>query len=231
MAEPLDDMLSQLPETLRESARQLVDRLYKERALIDGIAPDAHTPARFRLSPTGSAAWAIGWQPVGAIMAPTLAHEANGHYEGETLPVLCQDRLDYDEALNFNRRCLWRNTSWLWASTGAMSHAYISPLFLSDAGPCLGCLLNHFRRLSPVPELYNDLAAHTQAGRPIAPVSVPPPAAAIVQQLIVWKAALAESTEAPAALYRLHVLEMSSLEVTSHRVLIDPECPECGGRN
>ena len=26
-------------------------------------------------------------------------------------------------------------------------------------------------------------------------------------------------------------LEVASLEVTSHRVLVDPECPACGGRN
>jgi hypothetical protein len=53
----------------------------------------------------------------------------------------------------------------------------------------------------------------------------------VLRQLILWKVALAEERDASAALYRLHVLEVASLEVTAHRVFIDPECPECGGRN
>jgi bacteriocin biosynthesis cyclodehydratase domain-containing protein len=200
-------------------ARQLVDRLYSERVLVDGTAPDAHAPARCRLAPEGSAAWAIGWQPT--------AEDATAR----ALPALCQDRLDYEEALRFNRRCRETGTSWLWASTGPMGRAYVSPLFLPDAGPCLSCLLYHFRRLSPAPEFYDALAAHARAGQPIAPVPFPPAAAAIVQQLLLWKAALAEEPEPSAALYRLHVLEVASLEVTSHRVFVAPECPECGGRN
>src|SRR2546421_638029 len=126
---PLDEALGRLPEALREPAEQLVEQLYGERVLIDGTAPDAHAPSRFRLA--------------------------------------------------------------------------------------------------PAPELYDALAG----GRSITPVPFPAAATAIVQQLLVWKAALAEEPEAPAALYRLHVLEVASLEVSSHRVLVDPECPECGGRN
>ena len=133
--------------------------------------------------------------------------------------MFCQDRLDYHEALRFNRRCLETGTPWLWATTGPMGRAYVSPLFLPDAGPCLACLLNHFRRLSPAPDFYDDLSAHAAAGRPIAPVPFPGPAVEIVRQLIVWKAGLTGEPEAPAALYRLHVLEVGSLEVTSHRVL------------
>ena len=69
---------------------------------------------------------------------------------------------------------------------------------------------------------------HT-ATAPLAPLPFPPPAAVMVQQLLLWKAILAEESEAPAALYRLHVLEVSSLEVTAHRVFVDPECRACGG--
>jgi bacteriocin biosynthesis cyclodehydratase domain-containing protein len=141
--------------------------------------------------------------------------------------VLCQNRLDYDEALRFNRRCLEAGTAWLWASTGPLSRAYVSPLFLPDAGPCLACLLSHFRRLSPAPELYDALVAHARAGRPVQPVPFPEPAAAIVRHLLLWKADLARETEASAALYRLHVLEVAGLEVTSHQVFSDPECSSC----
>src|SRR5205823_14099388 len=131
----------------------------------------------------GSAAWAAGWQP----------HTAKGI--GRALPAFCQDRLDYDEALRFNRRCLETGTPWLWASTGPLGRAYVSPLFLPDAGPCLGCLLYHFRRLSPAPDLYDALADHARAGRPVVPVPFPPPAAAVVRQLLLWKADLAEQPE------------------------------------
>jgi bacteriocin biosynthesis cyclodehydratase domain-containing protein len=214
----LDEALARLPEARRESARQLAERLYGERVLIDGIAADAHAPARCRLAPEGSATWATGWQPSSA---DSMARP---------LPVLCQDRLDYEEALQFNRRCRQDGAPWFWASTGAMSRAYVSPLFLPDAGPCLSCLLSHFRRLSPTPELYDALASHARFGRPIEPVPYPEPAAALVRELIRWKALLVEETEAPEALYRLHVVEVGSLEITSHRVLVDPECAECGRR-
>jgi bacteriocin biosynthesis cyclodehydratase domain-containing protein len=216
---PLEAALARLPAEQRAPARELVDRLYGERVLVDGTAMDGHAGRRCRLAPEGSAAWAADWQPEAADPATRI------------LPVLCQDRLDYAEALGFNRRCRESGTPWLWASSGPMSRAYVSPLFLPDAGPCLGCLLYHFRRLSPVPELYDALADHSRAGRPITPVSFPPPAIAVVRQLLLWKATLAEQAEAPVALYRLHVLEVASLEVTSHRVFVDPECPECGRPN
>jgi bacteriocin biosynthesis cyclodehydratase domain-containing protein len=216
---PLEEVLGRLPSAHRLAARELVDRLYGERVLIDGTAADAHQPACWRPAPEGNADWAAGWPP-GAEVAGA-----------RPLPVLCQDRLDYDEALRFNRRCLETRTPWLWASTGPMSRAYVGPLFLPDAGPCLGCLLYHFRRLSPAPELYDALTDHARAGRPIAPSPFPPPAAAVFRQLVIWKVALAEEPVSPAALYRLHVLEVASLEVSAHRVFVEPECPACGGRN
>jgi len=215
----LDEALGRLPDTCQTTARQIVDRLYGERVLIDGVASDAHVPARWWLTPEGSAAWANGWQPIKA------------DDNARPLPALCQDRLDYEEALRFNRRCLEKGTPWLWASTGPMSRAYVSPMFLPDAGPCLCCVLYHFRRLSPAPELYDALSGHVRAGGAVVPVSFLPPAVAMIQQLLIWKASLAEEAQAPTALYRLHVLEVESLEVTSHRVFVDPECPECHGRN
>ena len=56
------------------------------------------------------------------------------------------------------------------------------------------------------------------------------PAIAIRQQLAAWKVALLAQTEPPAAAFLLHVLEVKSLEVTAHPVLVDPECPACRGR-
>ena len=222
---PFDEALAKLPEAYRTAAGQLLDRLYGERIVIDGNAADAHEPTGFLLLPEGSAAW---------LESSRHAPRDDPHAEREgyvCLPALCQDRLDYEEALRFNRRCLDAGTPWLWASTGPMSRAYVSPLFLPNAGPCLSCLLYHFRRLSPTPDLYDVLADHVRAGGAIAPVPFPAPAVAIVQQLLLWKADLAANPEPSAALYRLHVVEVASLEVTSHRVFVDPECPECRGRN
>lgn len=211
----LEEAVACLASDHRGAAKEIAQRLYGERVLIDGTAADAHVPVSVGLKAEGEAAWAKDWSP-----RPPGA--------GSTVPVLCQDRLDYDEALRFNRRRRAEGRPWFWASTGALSRAYVSPLFLPDAGPCLNCLLCHFRRLSPAPELYDLLADHARAGRPIAATPFPEPAAALVRDLLVWKASLTSQLEAPAALYRLHVVEVASLEVTSHRVFVDPECVECG---
>jgi bacteriocin biosynthesis cyclodehydratase domain-containing protein len=226
----LEDLLARLPEIRRASARELAARLYAERVLIDGSAADAHVAGPWRLAIEGSAAWAADWQPDPRGETTVLGSTDRNGCAPRPLPILCQDQLDYDELLRFNRRCLGDGTPWLWGSTGAMSRGYASPLFLPDAGPCASCLLYHFRRLSPAPELYDALVEHTRSGRSLTPVPFPPPAAALLRQLLVWKAALAQGPVAPAAVYRLHVVEVATLEVTSHRVFIDPECPECSGR-
>jgi hypothetical protein len=50
----------------------------------------------------------------------------------------------------------------------------------------------------------------------------------MLEQIVCWKARLLSEAEPPGVLYRLHVLEADTMEVSSHRVFIDPECPECG---
>ncbi len=142
--------------------------------------------------------------------------------------VLTQDRLDLAAALSFNAECLRGESPWMWVTTGPMGRGYVSPVFLPDDGPCLACLLGHFRRLSPMPEIHDELIAHVQAGGRIEPVPFPGPGAAVLARLAEWKASLLAAS-APAA-FRLHVLEVSSLEVSSHDVAADPECPACHGR-
>lgn len=146
------------------------------------------------------------------------------HRPAADVRVLRQDRLDYDAALRFNREC---RAPWIWATTGPAQRAYVSPLFLPDAGPCLECLIRHFRGLSPAAEIYDALIEHARAGGEIRPSGFPPAGAAIVEQLVAWKSAMAAEPEPPAALYRLHVVEADSLEVSLHPVLPDPECPAC----
>jgi bacteriocin biosynthesis cyclodehydratase domain-containing protein len=218
-AEPLGQALARLDERHREAAVRLVARLYGERVLVDGPAEAAHAACLYRVLPDGN--------------GPLRDHLGRTAYTGPAgataLPVLCQDRLDYEEALAFNRRCRADGTAWLWASTGAMSRGYVGPLLLPDAGPCLACLLGQFERLSPAPEIYRELRAHARAGRPIEPVPFPEEGVQILGALVLWKAAQASRRDPPAALYRLHVLDVEAMEVTAHRVFVDPECPECGG--
>lgn len=211
------EALARLDEKQRGQALELIGRLYGERVLVDASAEAAHVSAARRLVPEGSG-------PLLDLLREARAEEG----EADPLPVLCQDRLDYAAALDFNRRCRAAQLPWLWASTGPLARGYVGPLFLPDAGPCLGCLLGHFERLSPEPELHRDLLDHARRGGPVAPVPFPDDAAAILTALLRWKASLLDSPAPPPALYRLHVLELETREVSAHRVFIDPECAECG---
>jgi bacteriocin biosynthesis cyclodehydratase domain-containing protein len=214
----LVELLSLVPPPHRSSAPALVDRLYGERVLVDGPAIGAHPAVPHGLRVEGAGPLADLLRPDEAPATPALA-------------VLCQDRLDYDAALGFNdRRLQSAGGPWIWATTGPMARAYVSPVFLPDAGPCLACLLGRFRGLSPAPELYDALEEHARNGRPIEAVPFPPEGVAIAAQLVRWKRALLMEKEPPPSLYRLHVVEAAALEVTSHRVFADPECAACGRR-
>ncbi len=213
----LAEAVGRLAEGERGVALQLAARLYGERVLVDGPAAAAHPAADFRLTVEGAGA-----------LRERLEKAAAGAGPRE-LRVLCQDRLDYDAALRFNRRCRDEAAPWLWATSGPMTRGYVGPLFLPDAGPCLACLLGHFERLSPAPEIYRELTEHARQGKPIEPAPFPAECVAVLEALVLWKASLAYRREPPAALYRLHVLEVETMEVGAHRVFVDPECPECSG--
>lgn len=217
----LAEALAQLPEEHRDAAREVAARLYGERVLIDAAAAAAYTPGPFSLDIEGEGPL----RQIVTSLCPCPQATAE-----RRLCVLCQDRLDYEEALRFNRRCLDEGAPWLWVSGAALSRGYVSPLFLPDAGPCLECLFNHFRRRSPAPELYSDLIEQARQGRPIVPTSIPERALTMLAHLALWKAEAAREAKPPAALFRLHVLETATWEITSHRVFFDPECPQCAGR-
>lgn len=212
----LEQILAPLPADRQTIAIQVIERLYGERVLVDGSAIQAHAAHTYRIEAEGSGE-----------LLNLLSRSVTTEPAGTALPVLCQDRLDYHAALEFQRNCRNRGSAWLWASTGPMSRGYVSPLFLPDAGPCLGCLLAGFRRLSPAPELYDGLIEHAEKKMPIEPVPFPAEGCGILAQLVLWKAVQAALVEPPTALYRLHVLECDTMEVSTHRVLVDPECREC----
>jgi bacteriocin biosynthesis cyclodehydratase domain-containing protein len=217
----VQQLLKDVVPDRRADALRILERLYGERAVVDGSAERAHVAMRCRLAIEGT--------------GPLCDHL---HVPGEpatdgrqVLVILAQDRLDYAAALACNRRCRQEARPWLWVSTGAMQRGYVSPLFLPDAGPCFGCLLRSFQRLSPAPELYDALIAHGRNQGSFAPVPFGPAGLTILEQLVRWKAEQLAQPVAPAALYRLHVLECATMEVSTHRVFADPECPDCkGGR-
>jgi bacteriocin biosynthesis cyclodehydratase domain-containing protein len=215
---PIDAILGGLDGAIRPQARELVDRLYGERVLVDGPVERAHEPMDCALAVEGTGPLADRLASAGATTAGA-----------RRLLVFCQDRLDYAAAMEFNARRLRAGEPWIWATTGPMGRGYVGPAFLPGAGPCWACLLGQFHRLSPAPELYDSLIAHARGGHAIAPVDFPATGVEILAQLVLWKRDQLGRVDPPSALYRLHVLELDAMEVTVHRVPIDPECPACGG--
>ncbi len=185
---------------------------------MNGPVELAHEPANYAIAAEGT----------GPLVGRLAELETPLEPGATVLPVFCQDRLDYAEALAFHRRCLQTGIAWIWATIGPMSRGYVSPPFLPGAGPCWACLLGHFRSLSPAPELYDSLIDHALRGGTIEPAPFPATGVEILAQLVLWKRTQMTLGEPASALYRLHVLELETMEVTSHRVPIDPECPECG---
>jgi bacteriocin biosynthesis cyclodehydratase domain-containing protein len=193
-------------DELGPDARDIITRLYEERVLVDGTPAQAHVAGDAGFRVTGSGAL------VEALRGGTGAIE-----------VFVQDSLDHRALLAKNRAALAAHAKWMWITTGPGGRAYVGPLFVPGAGPCAACLLVHFKRLSPVPELYDVVLAHEGA---IAPTPFPPEAIAATAALARWKLSLAANPFA-APLYALHVVEVADLTITSHAPLADLECTEC----
>lgn len=192
------DALSSHPD-----ARATIERLYEERVLVEGTAAQGHVPA-------------AGYRVLGDSKLGLRS-------TGDAIDVFVQDSLDHAALLAMNRRMLDERRRWMWITTGPGGRAYVGPLFVPDAGPCAACVLVHFKRLSPAPELYDALLAH---GGSIAPTPFPEAALETVAALARWKLSLAANPMA-AALYALHVIDVGDLTVTAHAPLIDVECTQC----
>lgn len=211
-ATPVDEALAAVEPARREAARALLARLVGERVLVEGTAAQAHRPAAHRLAPEGTG---------------PLVERLAGAGEGAPLPVLCQDRLDLEAARAFGARCRAAGLPHLWLSTGPLTRAFVSPVVLPDAGPCLQCLLDRLRRLSPAPEVWAALDAHARAGGAVAPVDFPAEGLAALAAVAAWKVRALAEPAPPPAVFRLHALERDAFELTTHRVFRDPECPVC----
>jgi bacteriocin biosynthesis cyclodehydratase domain-containing protein len=205
-----DELVVTAPPAHRDDAAAVLARLLGERVLVEGTPAQAHAaqPATYRVTGTGA-------------LADRLRASARAD---ATIEVFVQDALDHAALVAHNAAALAARRRWMWVTTGPGGRAYVGPLFVPDAGPCAACLVLHFRRLSPVPDLYDALLAHTG---PMTPSVIPDGALDTTLALARWKLALVAEPLAPAALYALHVVEVDRLVVTSHAPLADPECTAC----
>jgi bacteriocin biosynthesis cyclodehydratase domain-containing protein len=183
---------------------------------VDGPASAAHRAHVHPIDVSGDGAW-----------CDRLKQHATSDAGGPRLRILCQTTLNYLAPLDANRQARRAGEFFIWVSSGALDRAYVSPLFLPNAGPCFACLLRTFQRLSPAPEIYDALIEHGRAAGAFASFELPADAADVLHGLVLWKLAQAALEQPAGGLYRLHVLERASMEVSTHRVFADAECPEC----
>ena len=214
-------LLNQLPCERHQQALEIISRLYGERVLLGGNGDHSHIPSPLRWVVEGSGK--LSERLRGAV-PPVSVNAVH-------LAVLCQDALDYAAALDFNQRCRRSEAvGWLWISCGPMGRGFVSSVFRPHAGPCLGCLIRNFQRLSPAPEIYEHLIEHSCAGGEIPPVPFPAPALDLLAALARWKIESSAQSEPCVGVYRLHVVETDTMECTTHRVFRDPHCPDCSPR-
>lgn len=207
-------LLNEVDAEVQLFAVQVIEQLISERVLVDAPVEQSHTPAIAGLEVHGS----------GPLVA-RLRSIPTSENADQVVTALCQDALDYHSAARWNREQLSQRR--LWISTGAMSRAYVSPLFLPGAGPCLSCLFRAFEALSPAPELYDALRVHAQENREIPAVPFPSVGVEILAGLVQWKLQQAAEPWPASGLYRLHVLEVRSMEISTHTVLRSVDCPDC----
>jgi len=224
-----EQLLGELAADRRTDAEAVLRRLQGERLLREGPAEAGHVPTSgFEVLGDGPLATALasrGRQPPEDTPLSPEARPPGADAPGSSsVTLVVQDSLDYATALAHNARLRAAGRRWLWVSTGAMTRGYVGPLFLPDAGPCLACLVGHFRRLSPAPHLYDLLQTHDD----IRPSPLPPEANQLVVAVALAKVAMAREAQPRPALYRLHVVEADTLEVTTHAVPRDPDCRVCG---
>ncbi|MBX3275196.1 MAG: TOMM precursor leader peptide-binding protein [Sandaracinaceae bacterium] len=206
------EALARVEPSVREAASALLARLIEERVVVvDAPAPPAAT---YRVSVEGAG-------PLAGVIRAALPSPPR---EGPALAVLAQDTMDYAAALAFGRAARARGDAWLWVSEGPLARGFVGPIHLPDGGPCFGCVLASFRRLSPAPALLDALLAHGERGGAMVPAALDPAARAILASLTALK--IDRGPRAHAAAFALHVLEVASLEVSAHPLWVDPDCAE-----
>jgi bacteriocin biosynthesis cyclodehydratase domain-containing protein len=192
----------------------MLDRLLAERLVID--EPTSPTARAHRIHVVGDGPVADRVRAASPATAPEDAAE---------LRVIVQETLELGRALALDRAALEDGAARLWVSTGPLARAFVGPVFLADGGPCLGCLVAAFRRVSPEPEIFEALADHEARAGSFARAPIDDDAADTIAALVRWKARELGTLAPAAAVFRLHVLERASFEISTHLVPVDPDCP------
>lgn len=229
---PLDEAAA-VAGARHAEARGILGRLVEERVLVESgpSRPAAWGGAMPAVRVVGEGA--LGDRTRGALAAAGIrvvagpATVGRGGASGDALVVFVQDRLDHAAVLAHNRTALATGQRWLWVTTGPGARAYVSPLFVPDAGPCAECVLVHFKRLSPVPALYDAVIAHGEAGAAMPVSQMAEPVIALALAVTVGKLALAGAPVAVPALFALHVIEARDLAVSLHVPIADRDCAAC----
>jgi len=232
---PLADLLIGLTAAERDLALRIVDRLRSERMLFDGpVLPPPEIPWQIQIEGTGVLVQRARelWLPENDANRPSAEGERTLNAPNRRNPpvvrVLVQQDLDLAQVLEFNRRQLAEEAdAWLWVTTGPLARGYVSPVLLKWGRPCLECLLRHFRRLSPAPQLYDVLERPAEPMR-FVPGEPAEPLARVVLEIANWKLRRLGQSPAAASQFALHVVEGETLETTLHPVWLDPTCPGCG---
>jgi hypothetical protein len=211
------DLLTEFTQSQQNNIIDLITRLYGERILVDGLTDIPLSQKPYSLKLFGK----------GLILEKLKENSVESQNQ---ILVLCQEDLNYYELLEFNKMALKKSKPWIWVSYGAMTRGFVSPIFLPQAGSCLACLLDQFQKLSPMPELYQELINYGKENKEFIGVSFPNEGLEILKSLVLWKLALLNKEASQVPIYRLHVLEIESLEVSSHRVFANPECIYCDER-
>jgi bacteriocin biosynthesis cyclodehydratase domain-containing protein len=206
--------LSEATPQRRAKWEQILEQLYSERVLVEAAPHEipCEPPMGFLV---------LGENDLATDVSKAVVSEPST----DPIRVFCQEDMNYGRALEFNRRAVKEGFRWVWLTSGPSDRAYVGPLMLPSAGPCLDCLFHHFRRLSPEPDLFNALC--TASKSTFAPVCFPQEGRSMLAALARWKLSLVGQKPANPALYSLHVLERSSLTVSQHPVFVNPDCPTC----
>ena len=211
----LNEVIETLDAAARPHARDVLRALEEERVLIEVSTVAA--PADWGLEITGDR---LLTDAIRARLDPA----PNDGAGVDKIVIHAQRTLDYSEARRIAAEVSERGEHYLWVTLGPRTRAFVSPVFAPGRGPCVGCLHGAFRRLSPIPELYDVLAEHSTSGGEFTDAEVAPEFLDAVASHIAWKMALLREPLVPSAPYRLHVLEWVTGEISSHPVRVDPDC-------
>lgn len=232
----LEELLAGLAPSQCDLIRRIVDRLRSERVLFEAPAsPPLGLSWRVEVVGTGSLSLRAreAWQDLADAAARSAG--ARGSGESTSTPgvpvarVLVQQELDLARVLEFNREAMGSEAqAWLWVTTGPLARGYVSPVILRGGRPCLECLLRHFRRLSPAPQLYDVLERPGASAPEFTPAEPDHPLARILLEIAGWKLRRLEFQPASSSQFALHVVEGETLETRLHPVWLDPTCPVCG---